>query len=294
MTIDRIFIRLNFSVFCVFVMCDSESKYVELCEKLDSLALRVEQLDRSRSRSESREHSEHERQTQPRGGSQQGHIPRRDDEENGAFGSTEDSVPSAAEALREYDRVRDSLQRIRIPNEVRLFDSQTGIKHDCKDILKVVSKCGRFTETAFKWIIDIQSQGTDGNGTHQVSSHQLEDLFTILVGEITFLRGEYSSLLVKSTFNEETSRLFRSLECNQTSFTPRSLQNVRIAAELAGIQSRQNHTTRQRGRGRGRGSFMQRRDDTFSAFSRRNVGQFSRRGYSQSQDNNENFTGTSS
>ena len=137
----------------------------------------------------------------------------------------------------------------------------------------------RYTETAFKWIIDIQSQGTDGNGTHQVSSHQLEDLFAILVGEITFLRGEYSSLLVKSTFNDETSRLFRSLESNQTSFTPRSLQNVRIAAELAGIQSRQNNT-RQRGRGRGRSSFMQRRDDTFSR--RNNVGQFSRRGNSQS------------
>ena len=86
-------------------MSESESNYVELCEKLDSLALKVERLDRSRSRAEEcREHSDSE-QTQPRGGSHQGHIPRRDDEENGAFGSTEDSVPSAAEALREYDRV---------------------------------------------------------------------------------------------------------------------------------------------------------------------------------------------
>ena len=112
---------------------------------------------------------------------------------------------------------------------------------------------------------------------YKVTQNDLQDLFSIALAEITFLRGEYSSLLVKSSFNDETCRLFKNLESNQASFSEKSLQNVRIAAELASIQSRQaNPWTRPRGRGRGRFQTA-RQDDVFSSFTRRNPGQFSRR-----------------
>ena len=63
--------------------------------------------------------------------------------------------------------------------------------------------------------------------------------------------------MVKSNFNDETSRLFRSFENNFVAFSDDSLINVRIAAELAAVQNRFSPNNRARGRrSRGTQSFQ--------------------------------------
>ena len=204
-----------------------------------------------------------------------------------AFSPTQEDPDCAAEVFREYEQVRDSLQRIKLPNELKLFDTQAGIKQECKGTLKVISKAGRFTETALRWVIDSQAERykADDRGENVLlPSQKIQDLFAIFTAEMNFLKEEYTALLVKSTLNEEISRLFRSLEGNKTAFSPQSLQNVRIAAELSTIQARQNSGTFTRGRGRGyRGRMYTQTDgypghrnrdqDIFSSFtSRRHFG----------------------
>lgn len=155
----------------------------------------------------------------------------------------------AADVQRDYERLRDSLIRVPVPHNLRVHDTSSGLKQDCRPILKVISKCARYSETGLK----VLSQIPDSNEEQiLVSKYDLENLFIIFAAQNNFLQSEYASLVVRSTFNEDTSRIFRSFENNQASFSPEALQNVRVAAELASTQAR--FTSRGRGRrGRGQG-----------------------------------------
>ena len=61
-----------------------------------------------------------------------------------------------------------------------------------------------------------------------------------------FLQSEYTSLVVKATFDTETERIYRQFENNSTTFSDISLQNVRVAAELAAVLNRGQSSTNRR------------------------------------------------
>ena len=60
-------------------------------------------------------------------------------------------------------------------------------------------------------------------------------LFTIFHSQIHFLQSEYSTQVVKSTFDEETRRLFRSFQNNTNVFSDSSLSNMKLATELSAM-----------------------------------------------------------
>ncbi|GFO02318.1 hypothetical protein PoB_002882300 [Plakobranchus ocellatus] len=164
----------------------------------------------------------------------------------------------AADIQHDFERIRDSLVRIPVPTGLKVSDSSVGIKQECRPALKILSKCARYGETGLK----ILSQIVDEPGeTINVKKSDLDSIFVTLAAEVNFLQSEFAALVVKSTFNEDTSRIFRSFENNQGSFSETSLQNVRVAAELAAAQSRfsQSHSqyrgSRARGRNRGGGNY---------------------------------------
>ena len=48
-----------------------------------------------------------------------------------------------------------------------------------------------------------------------------------------FLQNEYTSLVVKSTFYDDTAKIFRQLENNLSTFSESALRIIRVAAELS-------------------------------------------------------------
>ena len=154
------------------------------------------------------------------------------------------TVNSAADLQREFEIIKDSFARTRLPTELRVFDSKQGIKADCQSTLNILSRSARFTETALKWFQ--QNTGADrrpGPGTEAtvLNEDQLGQLYVILAAQINFLQGEYAGLLVRSTFDENTSKFFKTLEKNTTVFSGQALDNLRNAAEIAAIQNRVQH-----------------------------------------------------
>lgn len=146
-----------------------------------------------------------------------------------------------------FDQVRDKYSRHTLPQHLKVHDPAAGIKNECKPALKILSKSARFTETALKIISDLCPQHIP------IENQEINDLVSVLTAQINFLQSEYSGLVVRSTFDEETSRLFRSLESNSSAFSERSLSNVRVAAELAAIAGRNSRGAQRASRG-GRGS----------------------------------------
>lgn len=165
---------------------------------------------------------------------------------------------TAADIQRDFERIKETLQRTPVPDNYKVRDSAVGIKQDCKQSLKILSKCARYSETAIKIIhqIPVTNNGPD------VSEGALNCLFTCVAAQINLLQQEYTNLVVKSTFDDETARIFRQFENNSSTFSDSALQNIRVAAELSTLSIRPSPTQPRRGnpihrggRSTGRGFF---------------------------------------
>ena len=146
-----------------------------------------------------------------------------------------------------FDCIKSSYEKIVLPNALKLHDSRSGIKRDDQTALNILSKSGRYTETALKWLAVAQQKQEDNEPI------DLSTLYTILGAHINFLQDEFSALLVKGRFDNSTAQLFRSLQKGNSGFDSRSIGNVRIAAELSSLQKPQSNY-RGRGSGYPRGS----------------------------------------
>ena len=81
------------------------------------------------------------------------------------------------------------------------------IKQESKPCSKVIAKTARHAETGLK--VNITSPDNEtSDGSYYLTATQAQDLFTVFTSESTFLQSEYATLVVRSTFNAETSRIF--------------------------------------------------------------------------------------
>ena len=161
-------------------------------------------------------------------------------------------VFTAHSYLKDFDQLKDKLAKIPLPPHLKLSDSSAGIKAESKPVTKVIAKAARFGETGLRLLASISSSQGDSDAGYQLSEEDIGSLYTIFAAQIQFMQQEYAGIIVKNTFDEETSRLFRQFENHTSAFSASQLANVRVAAELASISSRRNA---ERGRGRGDRNF---------------------------------------
>ena len=90
----------------------------------------------------------------------------------------------------------------------------------------------------------------------------MQNLFVIFASQCTFLQSEFTNLLVKSTFDAETSRIYKQFEYNTAAFSDTALRNLRVSVEIAALSSRTSRPSQQQNqrnfRGRGDYSFSYR------------------------------------
>ena len=107
----------------------------------------------------------------------------------------------------DFQALRDSLARIKLPAEFRLNESRHGIKRTDQGVLNVITKCSRYNETAIRLLSTIEADTT-------ISQDTLDQLLTIFHAQCKYLQDEYAALLVNGQFDDSTSRLFRALQRN--------------------------------------------------------------------------------
>ena len=61
----------------------------------------------------------------------------------------------------------------------------------------------------------------------------MADFYNIFASQMQYLQSEFATLIVKNTFDERTSRLFKSFENHSSAFSQQSPANIRVAAELS-------------------------------------------------------------
>ena len=115
----------------------------------------------------------------------------------------------SSDIQKEFDCIRDSLMRQTLPADLKVHDTSTGIKNECRPALKVIQKTARYAETALKILETLRSPTPT---TLVYDNEDMNKLFIVLAAQINFLQSEFTNILVKSNFSEETSKIFRSLE----------------------------------------------------------------------------------
>jgi hypothetical protein len=150
----------------------------------------------------------------------------------------------------EFQSIKDSLQKVKLPSDQKLNDSRIGINRADQPLYNVVAKCARYIETAIKWV-GVQEPG-------QISNDDLMCLHTILLANLRYLQGEYQAVLVQSQFDKDTSRFFRSLQKDNNNFSDGALRNLQTAVAVTNLRGSGYNRSSWRGssyRGRGNSSY---------------------------------------
>ena len=119
-------------------------------------------------------------------------------------GCTEQPSPTVVHAAGvgsdtqgEFQTLKDSLSRLKLPSELKLNESRQGIQRADH----VLTRCARYSETSLKLLSTIEP------GTI-ITAETLEQFFLINQAQIQYLQDEYASILVNSQFDTTTSELF--------------------------------------------------------------------------------------
>lgn len=152
-------------------------------------------------------------------------------------------VGSFSDLQAEFKAIRDSVAKVKLPPDLVVGDSRTGVSRGDWPKFQTIQKCARFQETLLKLLSQCAS-----------SEPVLQDITTITLAQLRFLQEEYTNLLVANQFDDGTTRLFQTLQQNPAAFTPGALENLQRAVTIAG--ARQNRQVSGPGRFRGRGSFF--------------------------------------
>lgn len=159
----------------------------------------------------------------------------------------EDLDLSSLDIQGEFRCIQDANSRVVLPPEIKLSIQHSGIKSEDRPKLRSLSRCAQFSETALKILSDNAPMTADKRA----------QLITILTAQQEYLKGEYTNILVKNTFNTETASFFQHLQTNTSAFPAGAIANIQTAATLAAasqpLQSSSNYRSNYRGRTRGQG-----------------------------------------
>lgn len=181
----------------------------------------------------------------------------------------------------DFQALKDSLARIKLPPELRLNESRQGIKKADQPVLNVLTRCSRYNETAVRLLSTIEAG-------QSITQDTLDQFMVIFNAQCKYLQDEFAAILVNGQFDSSTSRLFRALQRNTSGLNPESLDSLRTAATLsaAGRPARGSGSIQQF-RGRGRGSYG--RQDVFQGFAQRQFPnkRFNKDNYHATEDKDE-------
>ena len=152
------------------------------------------------------------------------------------------SFGASADLQADFRAIRDSLSKVKLPQDLVVGDSRAGIGKGGLARFQVIQKCARFQETALKIL-----------SSAQVADPVIEQLTTVTLAQLRFLQEEYTHLIVSNQFDDSTAQLFKTLQHNPATFTPGAVENLQRAVAIAGARQHSRQVSQVPDRGRWRG-----------------------------------------
>lgn len=115
----------------------------------------------------------------------------------------EQGALQAVDLQGEFHAIKDSVQSVRLPADLHLNDSRSGIKRSDQPLATVVRKSARYVETSLKLLTELNNRA--------IRQDDVQKLFEVQVAHIRYLQEEQAAILVGSQFSEDTAKLFRAV-----------------------------------------------------------------------------------
>ena len=150
------------------------------------------------------------------------------------------------EIQKEYQCIRDSVSRVQLDPCLRLCEGPCPVGNQNK-VERAnyfnLTKSSRYVETALK-LMKLCYKDIDEKGS--VGTQLIDQIATVLKANIDHNHKEYQAVLVASQFDQDTAKVFRTLQKNSACFTSEGVNQLKVAAELAAIKG-QNNSAQYRG-----------------------------------------------
>ena len=112
-----------------------------------------------------------------------------------ADNTTSPATPSGPDLQALAKQIGDKYKSVSLDTHHRLHEERTGIRRDDQKQMNIISKGGRFLETAFK----ILQSETSADGS--LAASRVNELYTILSAHLAYLQDEYGVCFVQSLWD---------------------------------------------------------------------------------------------
>lgn len=160
---------------------------------------------------------------------------------------TDLTLKKPGEVHQDFEAIRDSLIRVRLPNDFRLNESKAGIPQKEREHAAVIAKGACFIETNLKILGEIQNN----IGEPDTVAELLDHLLTCNSAAIKYFREEYQGLYVGGKWGGETKQVFKSLRRGTSNLTPDAIEDYKTAIAVTHPQSKPQPPDSARGNFRG-------------------------------------------
>lgn len=139
------------------------------------------------------------------------------------------------ESRQDFEAIKDSLIRVRLPNTYRLSENRSSIPSKDREQAAVLVRSSKFVETNLKLLGEIQNSATEPFS--DVVADLLDNLLTVNAAAIRYLKEEYSSLYVGGEYRPKTKSVFKSLRKNTSNLEPDAIEDLKTAVQVTQPQN---------------------------------------------------------
>ena len=146
-----------------------------------------------------------------------------------------DQVPTSiqSKSLRwEYEAVRDSVSRVKLPHRYRMNDSKSGINSKDKEQAAVLVRSSKFIETGLKLLAEAQKIW----GNFPVVADVLDGLMLTMTAHMHYVQKEHNGLYVAGQFGPQAKSVFKSVQRNTSNLQPEDIEDLKTMVAILSPQ----------------------------------------------------------
>ena len=147
----------------------------------------------------------------------------------------------------EYEVLRDSVSRVKLPPLYRMHNSRAGISSKEKEQAAILGRSGKYIETGLKLMTEVKKNWSDAD----LVSDLLDGVLLSMTAHMRFIQEEYNGLYVGSKYGPDTKSVFKSIQRNTSNMNADDIEDLKTAVSISQPQTGISH----QGRGGFRGGF---------------------------------------
>ena len=128
----------------------------------------------------------------------------------------------------EYEALRDSVARLRLPADYRMNDSKAGISTKDREQAAVLARSGKFIETGLKLMGEVQKHW---NRPSEMAEY-LDGVLLSMTAHMRYLQEEHGALYVAGQYGDKTKNIYRSMQRCTSNLQPEDIENLKTAVSI--------------------------------------------------------------